>query len=119
MVCRVHIILKTTWIDIPSDMSLYHSTNEDGFQGMIAVYVDDSLAAGNQNFMNLTNKIPEDFDSKPKAFPPFLFAGVMINTDQSGYFLVQKNYSDKIEKLQSNCDFELFSTLSPSYSMAN
>lgn len=54
---------------------------------MLSVYVDDTLAAGKNEFMKYTGKIPEDVESKPREFPPFLFAGVMINQDIIGYFL--------------------------------
>lgn len=63
---------------------------------MIEVYVDDTLGAGNDDFMKLTNKTPETFESKLREFTKFLFAGVIINEDPLGYFLEQTEYSKQI-----------------------
>lgn len=70
---------------------------------MLSVYVDDTLTAGTEDFMKLINKIPEEFDSKQKAFPPLLFSGVIIKPDPLRYFVEQKNYSEKIDTLHTLC----------------
>lgn len=77
---------------------------------MLTVYVYDTKAGEIEAFMKLTNKISEEFNSKPKSFPLLLFAGVMINPHPLGYVLEQNKYSDKIDKLPSDCDFNLFRT---------
>lgn len=75
---------------------------------MLEVYLDDTLAAGTDEFLKITDKIPEEFESEPREFPKLLFSGVMINTHRLGYFLEQNAYSNKLDKLPSDCDFNLF-----------
>lgn len=64
----------------PGDLSFYHNIR-NGIQGLLAVYVyvDNTLGAGTPDFMKLTDKIPEKLQSETREFPPFIFAGVMIN----------------------------------------
>lgn len=49
--------------------------------------MDDTLAVATKDFMKLKEKIPEKLESKPRAFSPFIFAGVITNTNPEGYFL--------------------------------
>lgn len=70
-------ILKLQYI--PADLSLHKHKIEEQRQRMLAIYVEDTLAAGNSEFMKLKEKITEEFESKPREFSMFFFAGVMIN----------------------------------------
>lgn len=47
------------------------------------------VAACHDAFINLTEKITENFELTPKGFSPILHAGLMINHDQREYFLEQ------------------------------
>lgn len=82
--------LKKNKYNTSGYLSIHYHTKRERIQGMLAVYVDDTLAAGNDEFMKLTDKIPEQFESKPREFAPFIFSGVIINNDRLGYFLEQK-----------------------------
>lgn len=75
---------------------------------MLSVYFDETVAAETEDFMKLIDKIPEEFDSKSKEFPPLLFAGFMLNADPLDYFLEQNKYSEKNDNLPSDCYFNLF-----------
>lgn len=77
-------------------------------QGMLAVYVDCTPTAGDQEFMIFTDNIPEKLESEPRKFQPFVFAGVTIDNDKSGSFLEQTKCSEQIRKIPSECDFDLF-----------
>lgn len=47
-------------------------------QGAMAVYVDDTLGTGNNDFKKITEVIPKTVESKQREFSPFLFAGINI-----------------------------------------
>lgn len=59
---------------------------------MLALYVDDTLATENPDFMKATDKIYENFESKPPYFSPFPFVGMTVQDDQQGYFVEQTEY---------------------------
>lgn len=54
----------------PHDVSFYHLTEKEDFQLVLTLYVDETLPVATEAFMNLTDKIPEEFNSNPKEFPP-------------------------------------------------
>lgn len=93
-----------------TDLSFFYHTPEDSLQGLMGVYVDDSLSAGTDEFLTLTDKIAEEFESKPRESPPFQFAGVQIDNDPQGYVLEQHKYTEQIDKLKLDCSFEEFRT---------
>ena len=81
-----------------TDMSFqYH--NDPELNGLLGVYVDDTLAAGNDDFKNRTDAISENFESRPEEYPPILFAGMMINKTENGFFLEQHKYISDINIL--------------------
>lgn len=45
----------------PGDLSLFYQTIEDILQGFLSLYVDETLAEGNEEFVKFTDKIPEEF----------------------------------------------------------
>lgn len=57
--------------------------------------------------MTLIDEITKHFESKHREFSPFLFYEAMINEDSPGYFLKEAKYSEKVQKLPSDCDFHL------------
>lgn len=73
------------------------------------VYVDDTLSCGNKQFQKLTNLIPETFESKPREFPPFLFAGVNIPKIIQ-CFLEQAAYAKAINEISLKATFHDFRT---------
>lgn len=66
---------------------------------MLAVYVDETLATGMDEFITLTNKIKEEFKSEPHECRPFLFSGGMINSHIDGVFLGKRKYAESLERL--------------------
>lgn len=60
------------------DLSFYHHKIAENLLGILGIYVDNTLAV-EIKFMKLKDKIPDEFESNPRAFAPFLFTGVMIN----------------------------------------
>lgn len=101
---------KLGFTSTTGDIYFFYHTIGDVLQGLLAVYVHDSLGAGTPEFLKLTDKISEKFKSKPRESSPFQFAGILFNENSSGYFMEQGVYSKTIEKLPSDCDCKLFHT---------
>lgn len=76
---------------------------------MLVIYVDDSLAAGNYESMTFTNRIPEEWNSKPIDFPSFMFARVMVNQDSTEVLHEQITYS-KTRQVTKKLWLDLFIT---------
>lgn len=68
----------------PGDLSFYRLTEPKEVQGMLGVYVDDTLNAGTESFVKATDKISEEFNSGPKEFPLLLCAAVTNSPDAFG-----------------------------------
>lgn len=77
------------------DQSFHYKTQPytKEVKGTLAVYINDTMASGNSAFLQLTEKIAETFESKPRQYPTFVFAGITINGKGSGYFLYKTQYA--------------------------
>ena len=92
-------------------MSCYYKQTEDEeLQGLLGVYVDDTLAAGTEKFKKLTDNIEKHFESKPRDYLPFQFAGINIKKKENGYIMEQEHYVPTITKLEKTSTFETFRT---------
>lgn len=60
---------------------------KEQLQGLLAIFVEDTIAAGNPAFKMLTDEIPKTLKSKTRKYSPFIFAGININRTQAGYLL--------------------------------
>lgn len=99
LIFQVYIFRKeetTIPTKTPGNLSFYQLTTYEKLNGILALYVDDTLAVGNAEFIKRTNKFPEKCKWKPRESPPHLFAIVMINQNPLGYFPEQTNYSEQI-----------------------
>lgn len=47
-------------------------------QGAMSVYVYDTLATENNEFMKIAEQIPTHFESEPRELLPFIFSGIDI-----------------------------------------
>lgn len=94
-------------------MEFYYRRKGNGNipQGAVAVYVYNTLATGNDDFKNLTEKIPMPFESNPKEFRPFIFSGININKIETFYFAEREHYAKSLEPLKNNACFNDFRAL--------
>ena len=93
------------------DMSCYYKREEEEeLQGLLGVYVDDTLAAGSEKFKKLTDNIEKHFESKPREYLPFQFAGINIKKKENGFIMEQQHYVSTISKLEKSSTFETFRT---------
>lgn len=89
-----------------SDKSLFFKLVQKKLQGLMGTYVDDSLLAGDDEFLKLSEKTIEKFESKEREFDNIRFAGVYIETLENGFRLHQKSYIERLQLLNSNASFE-------------
>ena len=52
--------------------------------GLTGAYVDDSIGTGTAEFEKHSEKTQERFDSKPREFNNFTFAGIQIEPIEGG-----------------------------------
>lgn len=50
--------------------------------------------------------VPKTFESKPKEFPPFIFAGININITNTEHFTEQDYYAENVEHVKCQARFE-------------
>lgn len=71
------------------DMSLFFKTVNEKIAGLMGTYVDDIIAGGDSQFELASEKTSERFESKPKEFENFRFAGVYVEKISEGYIIHQ------------------------------
>lgn len=86
-------------------MLVYYKYNTT-FDGLLAVYVDDTLAIALPSFKTLTEKFQEKFQSKRQEYMPLLCSVINVNKTPNGFFLQSNNYTSKSEPLHKGATFE-------------
>lgn len=66
-------------IQVTGDVSLWFKSVERGLRGMMAVYVNDQLAAGEKTFENDTRITECKLKSLPRQYNQLSFASVEIS----------------------------------------
>lgn len=91
------------------DPALYVMISDGEMDGIMGVYVDDSLNAGTPLFEKLTAESLKRFDSKPRVFDHFEFFGSTITTTAPGEFLLsQKRYAGRLSFVAKDCEYAAF-----------
>jgi hypothetical protein len=88
---------------------MFRTTSCGNLVGLILTYVDDLLIVGDENFLKLSQRIEERFQSRPRIVNCFAHAGVDINHAPFRISTIsQFPYSAGIAKLPNRSDFEAF-----------
>ena len=103
-----HIKKDLHMTNTAGDLSLFFKSAHGKLCGLMGTYVDDSLLAGNHQFVQHTNKTLQKFDSKDREFDNTRFAGVYINTQKNGFLLHQKEYIKRLKKASTSSTFREF-----------
>ena len=70
------------------------------------------MYTGSQQFVTLTKKVGQHFDSKPRKTPPFKFAGISIlRPDLDTIVMQQQRYIATLEHLPPDAPFTAFRTM--------
>lgn len=90
------------------DHSLFFKTFKRKLIGLIGAYVDDTIGAGNRQFMEESKISGQNFQSKPRTHNNFQFAGIHFENIEEKYLLHQKSYARRIRLLSNGCRFSEF-----------
>lgn len=102
MVTAIQRCLTQTLKIQPTDgYKLFDFINKRTKEGLLALYVDDNLAAGLKSFEKSTDIIPNQLESRQIEYPPVLFARINTNSNTNGYFLEQTNFIYLIDTLKT------------------
>lgn len=93
------------------DPALYIKNGDDGVEGTLGKYVDDTLLGGNEAFQVLTEKSLEAFESRPRTWDNVEFLGVAVETvpgSPRSFRLHQASYVAVTRQLPLDVRYERF-----------
>ena len=90
------------------DISFFFKKANGKLKGLAGTYVDDTLFAGDTEFLDHTEETSRRFESKDRELDSTRFSGVYIENKGNGFAIHQSNYVDRLEELGSNATFEQF-----------
>ena len=93
------------------DEALFYKRVDKKLTGLCATYVDDILQTCNDHFSHLVKKTEERFQCKNMDYDNLQFAGVEVQSKDSGFEVHQKSYLTKLPTLDKNSTFKEFRSL--------
>lgn len=92
-----------------ADPALYFKHKDKGILiGISGIHVDDSLHSGNKEFLKLTDKSLNKFESRKRKLDNMKFSGINISTTRSGMELHQWHYISQIKALPTDSTYSDF-----------
>ncbi len=82
---------------VASDMSLFFRRARGQVTGLLASYVDDTLACGDRSFSDLTKKTRVKFEVKSREYHNMRFSGVYVDKTNEGFEIHQRAYIDRLQ----------------------
>ncbi len=108
---RYHLIEELGMQTGVSDASLFYKKLGERLVGLCGNYVDDTLHAGTKEYSDLCKKTEKKFKCKERDWDNLQFAGVEIETKESGFEVHQKRYIQKITELSHDATYADFRSL--------
>lgn len=93
-----HMLIELGLSRTDNDLSLFYHRQNSSFNGFSGTCVDDSLHAGSQDYMELTDKSQQSFLSREGKFDSSTFNSTDIASQNDGSFTQSQNFY--IERLQ-------------------
>ena len=94
-----------------SDPCLYFIQDEKGsLKELVGLYVDDTICAGTEDFLTLTNTTMKKFQSRDRKFDEIQFTGIFINGEKEQVSLHQSPYIELLEPIPSNSSFKQYAS---------
>ena len=96
-------------VPLLGDPLLYVKRKEEDLDGLLGMYVDDSLLGGNDDMQELTKLSLRRFDSNERAWDNYEFFGTSVETHEEGSFSVtQEAYKKKLKPIPMDASFARF-----------
>ncbi len=92
---------------VASDMSLFFRRAKGELTGLLASYVDDTLACSDSSFSQLTEETRKRFEVKPREYENLRFSDFYIERSDNGFNFHQRPYIDRLKPLPSDANFVL------------
>lgn len=97
-----HMLIELGLSRTDNDLSLFYHRQNNSFNGFSGTCVDDSLHAGSQDYMELTDKSQQSFLSREGKFDNSTFNSTDIASQNDGSFTQsQKFYIERLQLLPS------------------
>lgn len=87
---------------------LLHEICSRQANGMAEIYVDDLVAAENNEFMDHSKLTGKRFMAEDREFDPFVFAGIHMKRDGKTCVMHQENYAKNVRELPLDFSFANF-----------
>jgi Reverse transcriptase (RNA-dependent DNA polymerase) len=88
------------------DPALFFKNIQEKLSGLCATYVDDTLQAGDQKFVELSELTQMRFQCRPREWNNVEFAGVEIEAKESEFVVHQQRYISKLILLSKDATFK-------------
>ena len=102
-----HLGKKLFMRTVASDMSLFSRRARGQLTGLLASYVDETLACGDSSFSQLPEETRKRFEVKSREYENMRFSGVYIDRSDNGFDIHQRPYIDHLKPLPSDESFVL------------
>jgi hypothetical protein len=93
------------------DPALFSKNIQEKLSGLCARYVNDTLQAGDQKFVELSELTQRRFQCRPREWNNVEFAAVEIETKESEFVVHQQRYISKLMPLSKDATFKQFRSL--------
>jgi Reverse transcriptase (RNA-dependent DNA polymerase) len=93
------------------DSGLFFQTMNRKLVALTSSFVDDLLMAGTEDFHEQSLCTSDRFKSRERDYDKVRFAGVNIEEGHNGFKIHQQEYTDKLQSLDSNADFDAYRSL--------
>ncbi len=90
---------------VASDMSLFSRRARGKISGLLASYVDDTLACGDSSFAELTKKTREKFEMKERQNKDMRFSGIYVDKCDNGFEIHQRAYIERLESIPWDAEY--------------
>jgi Reverse transcriptase (RNA-dependent DNA polymerase) len=93
---------------LTTDSSLWMKFTNNVLEGLSAIYVDDVVQVGTNEFDRLTDSLSESYDAKAKEYGDGRIAGIEFFCDADGVKVNQAQYLHSLKVLPTDASYEDF-----------
>ena len=102
-----HLMRNLGMQTVASDTFLFFRRARAQLRGLLASYVDETLACGDSLFSQLTERTRKRFEVKSQEYGNMRFSGVYIDRSYNGFNSPRRPHIDRLKPLPSDVNFVL------------